>query len=515
MKKSVKTVFLLLLLALSLVLTSCGEYSPAKGGDQKNPSQDAGGNGGGDDTVDEKDLFTVSLSYNGAPYVPSADTPISVQWNDGFSVHKADMEQGVAKVGGLDGDYQVTLSAVPEGYAYDPSAYIATNTNRNLVIELYKITEGSGKGTELYKSISIKYTGVYCVDITSAEQEVFYEFAPSKSGTYSVESWANTTENTINPMANYYGANAFFKQFDHTCNDGGTESSYTKNFNLQVKIADEQISDSGQVTFTFGIKATSKTGEYPVRVYFAVKLDGEFSLNHIQSNIIVPKETLVRQPEYPGYTLVGAEFPVTQNGNTANVFDGDNYRYWAREEGGDGYYHLFNLEQYPDTQGYGPILYAYISAPCRFVDSSFHQVEYRGNKALTVSKGTENYKLFIEGFDELTFSHGDLGPYFCIMDCPCRADGCPGACAIGCTKCHADCRQCPEEGIGHGGYANYTNSDGVYGVTQELKDFLQKYSVNQRLFFDGNGFVETNPSVSVYAEEDDQWLFACGYYVKN
>ncbi|MBQ8440215.1 MAG: hypothetical protein IJX19_06110, partial [Clostridia bacterium] len=149
MKKSVKTVFLLLLLALSLVLTSCGEYSPAKGGDQKNPSQDAGGNGGGDDTVDEKDLFTVSLSYNGAPYVPSADTPISVQWNDGFSVHKADMEQGVAKVGGLDGDYQVTLSAVPEGYAYDPSAYIATNTNRNLVIELYKITEGSGKGTEL------------------------------------------------------------------------------------------------------------------------------------------------------------------------------------------------------------------------------------------------------------------------------------------------------------------------------------------------------------------------------
>ena len=62
------------------------------------------------------------------------------------------------------------------------------------------------------------------------------------------------------------------------------------------------------------------------------------------------------------------------------------------------------------------------------------------------------------------------------------------------------------------GYGAYCNSDGVAAVTAELKQFLQKYSVNQLLFFDGNGFVETNPSVSVYAAEDDQWRVACGYY---
>lgn len=512
MKKSIRNVLTLLILSLALVLTACGEYSPAG---EKHGSTASKGDSVGKNPGDESDYFTVSLSYNGETYVPGADTPISVQWYDGFSVHKADMENGVAKIAGLDGDYQVTLSAVPAGYGYDPSAYVATNADRNVVIELYKITEVSGKGTELYKSISLKNTGVYCVEITGESQEVFYEFAPPKSGTYSVESWVDTTENTVNPMANYYGANAFFKQFDYTCNDGGKEGSYTKNFNLKVEIADEQISASGQVTFTFGIKATSKTGTYPVKVYFAIKLDGAFSLTHIQSNIIVPRETLVHQPEYPGYTFVGAEFPVTQNGNTANVFDGDNYKYWAKEDGGDGYYHLYNPEQYADTQGYGPILYAYITTPCRFMDDPFNTLEYRGNKALTVSKGTENYKLFIEGFDPLIVFHGDVGPYFCIMDCPCRVDGCPGACAIGCTKCHADCRQCPEEGIGKGGYADYVNSDGVYGVTQELKEFLQKYSISQRLFFDGNGFVETNPSISVYAEEEDQWLFACGYYVKN
>ena len=62
------------------------------------------------------------------------------------------------------------------------------------------------------------------------------------------------------------------------------------------------------------------------------------------------------------------------------------------------------------------------------------------------------------------------------------------------------------------GYGDRCNSVGVTAVTEELKQFLQKYSVNQLLFMDGNGFVETNPAISVYALEEDQWLFACGYY---
>ena len=66
--------------------------------------------------------------------------------------------------------------------------------------------------------------------------------------------------------------------------------------------------------------------------------------------------------------------------------------------------------------------------------------------------------------------------------------------------------------MGKGGYSDYVNTDGCYGVTQELKEFLQKYSISQLLFFDGNGFVETHPTISIFAAEEDQWLFACGYY---
>ena len=49
-------------------------------------------------------------------------------------------------------------------------------------------------------------------------------------------------------------------------------------------------------------------------------------------------------------------------------------------------------------------------------------------------------------------------------------------------------------------------------MTAELKDFLQKYSISQLLFRDGQGFVETHETIKVFATEDDQWLFACGYY---
>jgi hypothetical protein len=65
------------------------------------------------------------------------------------------------------------------------------------------------------------------------------------------------------------------------------------------------------------------------------------------------------------------------------------------------------------------------------------------------------------------------------------------------------------------GYADVVNRDGKFPVTPELKDFLQEYSISQLLFRDGNGWVEENPNIKVDAMEDDQWLFACGYYTND
>ena len=539
-----------LLLALLLLLTACGEYNPAV--------KDPGSHGHETDTAEgdhepvtdaegnvDKNPFTVTLKVDGEVYIPSEEHPISVQWSDGYSIHTAEVgKDGTARVGGLDGDYRVRLTAIPEGYTYNPNAYTATNNDRNLEIDLYKIVTTRGHGDQLYNAIEIKNTGLYCVELTSPTHEIFFEFAPPKSGTYSMESWMDTIENKVNPQSKFYGANRFFKEYQHTADGGGAEGTYTKNFKLDVKIADEMISDGGQVTFSFGVLSTSTDNQFPIKVYFAITLDGEFSLNPTQSTLIIPEEKLMSdpdedhpygeliiQPDYDPsrYEFVGAETLQTQGESSANVFDGKNYKLWPISEGGDNYYHVFNTEMYPETHGYGPVLYAYVSEACRFVDASFTTVETRGNKALTVSNGTENYKLFIEGFEALLEDPpGDNGPYFCVTNCPCRLEGtcesydptiveekygnAVGACTDACTKCHVDCRRCPAEAMGKPGYADCVNSDGVHAVTEELKQFLQKYSVNQLLFMDGNGFVETNPSVSVYAAEDDQWLFACGYY---
>ena len=521
------------LLACLLLITACGEYNPAAklpGNNHERIPESTDGDAVTDEegTLDPNP-FTVTLTYNGEVYIPSEEQPVSVKWSDGYSVHTAPIGQdGVARIGGLDGDFRVTLTAVPEGYTYNPNAYTATNNRRNLEIELYRIVTTRGQGDLLYNAIEIRNTGIYCVELTSPTQEIFFEFAPPKSGTYSMESWMDTIDNQINPQAKFYGANAFNKTYQYTADGGGAEGTYTKNFKLDVQIADEMISDGGQVTFSFGVLATSTDGQYPIKVYFAITLDGEFSLNHADAQMIYPSdEHLDRAPEYDKalYEFVGAEVLKTEGGSSANVFDGTLYKLWPISEGGDNYYHVYDEAAYPESHGYGPVLYAYVNMPCRFMDASFTTVEMRGNKALTVSNGTENYKLFIEGFHGLVVDPpGDNGPYFCVINCPCReTNQCEsaklgfenGACSEACENCHADCRRCPTEAFGMSGYGQYCNSDGVTAVTEELKQFLQKYSVNQLLFMDGNGFVETNTSVSVYAAENDQWLFACGYYKKK
>ena len=166
----------------------------------------------------------------------------------------------------------------------------------------------------------------------------------------------------------------------------------------------------------------------------------------------------------------------------------------------------------PRTAAGGPILYANITISTPFIDSAFNTVEYAGNKNLTLSQGTENYKLFVEGYAELVIWHGDVGPYFCLGDCPCyKTNG--GACATedNCKTCAQNgCNTLPRKYIGQRGYADIA-IDGRCPVTEELKQFLQKYSVSQKLFSDGNGWAEQYvPRYDAY--EDSQWLFACGYY---
>ena len=207
-----------------------------------------------------------------------------------------------------------------------------------------------------------------------------------------------------------------------------------------------------------------------------------------------------------GGEIVGAEtlYPGTDN---SYMFDEDNYKVWEISEGGDGVYHVFDEEKYPETNGYGPVLVVYITEPCRYLDRSFTKVEEAGNSALMVN-GIYNYRLFIKGFATMA-KEG----YYCSTECPCyKLPDSLHACLPGCEDCLDECTPATAEEMAVGGYASLVNGDGVAPVTREIREFLQGFAITQRYFADGEGWVESNSVNPIDAYEDSQWLFACGYY---
>ena len=574
---------LAMLLVMLICLTSCGEFVDpitSNNGTSTDTSTDT-------DITDkpsaEGGTFTVSLICEGEKVIPEED--IVVEWTkkDGHGVYTAPLgKDGVAKAENLDGDYKITLSKVPSGYVYNPNVHIATNENKDYKIELFKPIEikSTNKGTDFFGDcITIRRDGVYTVTLDGGNHIVYYQYSPTQVGTYCIESWANVDENTVNPKLDaYHGTGPGPKYFDYTVNDGGTESYYTKNFLHSV-----EITSLGQGIF-FALKANSKTDTYPITLTFSIYRDGDVPGSGNSSNLTLPMDQLVQQPNYNknNYTIVGAE--TIKNG--ARVFDEKMWQLWSKDQGGDGYYHLYDLEKYPETNGYGPILYAYITAGSRFL-SPITMVESAGNNALTIYHTTENgvkkvnYKMAFEGLpalliDQTVLNPNFLAPYMCVNNCPCYTSksspaytileeglemsyigACPSSC-IQCsndcrhlsdeafellkasykpennipvvTTCRYDCLECAIKGSGcYGecsctcenkvqmpsqflGYGAFVNSDGGYAVTEGLKQFLQSFSIQQLLFFDGDGYAETNPTVSIHAGEEGQWLFDCYYY---
>ncbi len=558
-----KRILLSLLICLLVIsLVGCGTYHPPI-----TPGEDGGNNSDPPTPPSEiGDPFTVSLVYKGEPFIPKGD--LEAGWSDGFSFHSAPFDEtGVATITGLDGDYKVTLSGSlsetgPTGnvieYTYNPNIYTATNTQKHVEIELFRLKKGTGgKGDGLYSCLRITgasttETNVYRATLTRPGQKVYFEFVPPTGGAYVIESWVDTTLNQTNPIADVYtGTAAKYKDF--VSDTGGKADIFTKNFKFDIKSADEERGN----TYTFGIYAETKTDVYPITIDFSITYVGEHYLDHIVSNMVIPHdlyETLAKEIELL-FPLTGEAFsqlPTAQYFSTTQIaatyaqlrtlegwqkgdlhdtmtlhgffssetdeemlsqfltyylsykwssdglwtdperfdrgtriFDTDMYRY----NESTGFYHVWDEATYSTSvygAGYGPILYAKVSYACRFTDA-FSTIEYAGNKALTVNEGKENYKLFIEGYSHVVETLLAMGY---------------GGTEFGCPPVLYDMM----------GYHDFSNMDGAVPVTPELKDFLMKFSVNQRYFMDGEGRVETHPTIKVYASDEDQWLFACGYY---
>ena len=525
-----KLLSLVLVFIMLFSLFACGEYIDPTGGGS------GSGSGNIDDTTDDdpvlnddpSDDFTVTVMVNGAPYSPRMD--MDVYWKDGTSVHKAPLnKQGVARIDGLDGDYRISLSAVPNEYTYDPNGTIATNDDRNVVLNLYPLNILTGGGTGIYDCYKFTDTGVYSAVIAKPGDAIFFEYAPKEEGVYTIESWIDTALDTINPYVDVYYGSTQWKSFEKTTDDGGPVGSYTINFVHQIQILSEQISAGGQAVYTFAVKAESKFNQYPITVTFAVKHNNEIKPTPIDPTqsygYAVPELDFstynVSDHEYENAEIKYPEYVFDGKANTV-VFDQKLVKLWKKSAGGDDFYHIYDEEKYASTGGYGPILYANITSSCRFIDRAFSNIEYRGDEIINnaLSVGGYNYKHFIEGYTSLsTYLEKMNSSYYCSGDCTCHdasVSTTGWACAESCTNCAPNCRKCPDELIGNEGYQSIANSDGGVAVTEELKQFLYNYANSPRaqLFRDGAGYIDSTTWNGIYyqAPTGSEWLFACYYY---
>ncbi len=506
-----KRIFCAVMALLMLVsMTACGEYYEGVAGTRPSQSKPSG-----PVNMNSGKVYSVTLMKDGEPYSPEIE--IYAQWTDGYSYYTAKFdENGVASVTGLDGDYTVTLSAVPMDYTYNTNGYRVTSDQPNITVEIYRIYYGEGEGTDLYAPFvkSLSYYGVYEITIDGPDDVVYCRFLPAEKGIYNIESWVDVSEDNVNPKMDRYHGTAAYLWFEETIDDGGAGSTtgFTKNFKYTYTLVEEEVGNQ----FTFGVRAIAKDGKYPVTVQVVVERIGDPPQKYFH-DMAVPREVIRYAPRGSG------QFIWAENGGT--MLDQGMYKLWKTEDGGDGYYHLYDEVKYAATNGYGPTLYAKISQPSRY-EVALNRVEYQGPGNNKLSQQTDashfvTYKHFIEGYKALAVvrvtdpQSGAIGSYYCAGIC-----GCHGvieldmytSCKEGCSTCDEICTQIPEELYGAPGYADGANSDGCYPVTEELKIFLQMYAINQVFFVDGNGSIETHEKYPLDSDEESQWLYCCGFY---
>lgn len=494
-----KSVFKILSVVLAVLLLSvffagCGEYTPPANGNtggtvvKPNPGDDDPPKPPSPPDDPDEDEFTVTLTHYDGTAFTYADyaniTELKAQWTEVTigrpAVYSADFNQnGVATAPeGLDGDYNVTL-VLTDGfksvYTYDPNParperrdeLKATNYKKNVSVPLYVIKKlGAqefmpigGVRTGYYR---LNETGAYSCTLTGRDDKQMFMYQPQKSGEYSFMTLMDVTADEINPIVDlHYGSFAYISSYPALIQDGGgAAGKYTKNVWMKYTITPDEVGN----VMIFNLHSESiKPEAYPLTVYFIFERDGEFTKrnDYAEAQGVPVTEDFTKIPQKPSGTFTYC----AKYRTTDNILNQKNVKLNSGE-GGDGYYYYINPatgDFYRDTDG--------------SVDA-----QYRVYAML--SKKNEVHDAFT--YEKVM----DMLPYVC------EKAGKPAYNYVSFVK----------------KYAAHCNGDGAYPVNEELKTFLQRWSVAQRYFNDGyNGYAEY--SAKYNSDEDSQWMYACGLYV--
>lgn len=460
MKKFFSVVLSLLLV---IVLAGCTHNSITGGGNQP-PS-------GGTDTAKE---FTVTVELDGEKFTQTSG--MKAVWSNRGGVFQAEFgEDSVARTTGPDGDYKVTLENLPDGYAYNPNAHTATNRMNEISVEIFRLNDHGGQdGSNLYgKAISVRTDGAYRVELQGKKANSkdnsmgyanvkYFEFIPQQQGKYIIESWVDTTFNVVNPYVDVYTGTIGARFFNRTVDEGGVSDTYTKNFVFTVEIFPDQFSQNGggQSTYVFGIHATQKTNTFPVTV--------DFRIFRYDENLRPGGDKEIVQPTHDfseGFTMDTGTWTWAEG--DSNLMDADDFMLNPE----DGFYYCYTIDELGNIV-WGSKLYVMISTSIPTVGGGKRPfVDYEGS--------TISFKAFALGYAPTN----------------------------------------PLQHLGGADYSEfvlayaYAARNDRYPVTEEMKEVLQMFAISQRYFADGEGWYEDpDNGIGVSAAEEDQWLFACGYY---
>lgn len=497
--------FLVIALSLMLVIfcAACsGVYTPPI---QSNPNGGTGTNvnkPGDEDkdnpgSSDEGLTYSVQLMCEGKPYLPQQ--LIRAQWiaEDGNSVvTEAFNTLGKATATGLDGEYRVSLSNVPDDFTYNPNGNYADNNKKDITIELLPIISTTGSGVGLYESegcIKLTRTGTYRAHIVGKgegplgeagstrvtfKNAVYYQYTPTSAGKYTIQSWCDTTVNEVNPkIARYYGQSTGKYLYteehkDGVYDDGGDSSDYTKNFKLEIEIGENGIGNS----WTFGVMADTK-GEYPVDVDFTISYEGEYVSPETRVENIIAQGPFLRKDGDGVF-----HYFYNENGG---IFDGSK----VKLNPADNFYHRYN----PETGEYGELVYCVLTQDSLWFRNNGHGVGFLYHYYW-------DQHIELRGYD-LRIGIGDINnkekfyekDYFSFMATYAGYTETPGS----------------DPRVASYTRNEYCNKDGAHPVNEELKTFLYEFAVQQGLFKDGQGDCE---ALGMNSSEEDQWMFCCGYY---
>lgn len=479
---------------LAVAFAGCGEYKP--------PTNNGENQGGGNtpvipvdpDDPSVKDGFSASLKFlDGTPFTSDnypKITQLQAQWtnddnkNEVFRAYFG--KDGVARCASLDGDYTVTLVGLPDGYTYKSTSDALKSGNDKKAVDVIMLPILKLGRQETYNNripyYNLNQTGAYRITFDAALREtgVMFNYKPQRSGSYSLETFADVTANEVNPKLTVYAGNlpAFINEsFRSEQDGGGVENTFTKNIKWIYDL-DVRYVGSGLI---FNLYAESRFANVSdLVVDFVLERDGEFTSTEWMPSKKKPIPDYVEangKAEKPAGTFTFcAKRPGVANNilNMNNVYDDadkENPRMTVRKNPQDGYWYYYDTA----TGAYTDKIYAMLDE-ANEVHSAFSNGDLQ-KMLVYMSEGAGkdawNYQDFVNAF-----------------------------------------------------LAN-ANDDGAYPVTDELKEFLQFYARTQSLFKDGKGFAEQQ---GTYEEEDDegnttirtapgyqsdedsQWMYACGYY---